>query len=86
MCLDMSGGPNWENNFVDSPIIVNAKKNEFYKQPMFYAMGHFTKFIPRNSVRIDAIEPSQCPDVPSAILNVAFKTPQNTIVVVLYNK
>lgn len=37
----MEGGPNWVKNFVDSPIIVNAKKDEFYKQPMFYAMGHF---------------------------------------------
>lgn len=23
MALDMNGGPNWANNFVDSPIIVN---------------------------------------------------------------
>ncbi len=39
--LDMAGGPNWVNNVVDSPIIVNASANEFYKQPMFYALGHF---------------------------------------------
>ena len=41
LCLDEKGGPNWANNFVDSPIIVNRKAQEFYKQPMFYAMGHF---------------------------------------------
>ncbi|KAJ1364540.1 hypothetical protein KIN20_024663 [Parelaphostrongylus tenuis] len=41
MCLDEKGGPNWAKNFVDSPIIVNATADEFYKQPMFYAMGHF---------------------------------------------
>lgn len=41
IALNMEGGPNWVNNFVDSPIIVNEKKDEFYKQPMFYAMGHF---------------------------------------------
>lgn len=45
MALNMDGGPNWENNFADSPIIVNAEKDEFYKQPMFYAMGHFSKFV-----------------------------------------
>lgn len=45
MALNMEGGPNCENNRADSPIIVNAKKDEFYKQPMFYAMGHFSKFV-----------------------------------------
>lgn len=45
MALNMQGGPNWENNRADSPIIVNAEKDEFYKQPMFYAMGHFSKFV-----------------------------------------
>lgn len=41
IALNMSGGPNWVNNNVDSPIIVNEKAQEFYKQPMYYAMGHF---------------------------------------------
>ena len=26
-----SGGPNWANNFVDAPIIVNPETDEFYK-------------------------------------------------------
>jgi len=50
--LDLNGGPNWAKNFVDSPIIVNATSGEFYKQPMFYALGHFSKFLPANSFRI----------------------------------
>ena len=41
MALDLEGGPNWVYNFVDSPVIVNATVNEFYKQPTYYAMGHF---------------------------------------------
>ena len=41
MALDLQGGPNWSNNFVDSSIIVNATADEFYKQPIFYIMGHF---------------------------------------------
>lgn len=28
-------------NFVDSPIIVDITKDVFYKQPMFYHLGHF---------------------------------------------
>ncbi|EYC05978.1 hypothetical protein Y032_0079g1285 [Ancylostoma ceylanicum] len=53
LCLDGRGGPNWVDNFVDSPIIVNAKRDEFYKQPMFYAMGHFSKFIKKDAVRLE---------------------------------
>ena len=41
LALNTEGGPNWVKNFVDSPIIVSAEKDEFYKQPMFYHMGHF---------------------------------------------
>lgn len=49
LALNMGGGPNWMGNFVDSPIIVNYDHSEFYKQPMFYAMAHFSKFIPPGS-------------------------------------
>lgn len=45
MALNMEGGPNWQDNRADSPVIVNADKDEFYKQPMYYAMGHFSKFV-----------------------------------------
>lgn len=50
--LDLTGGPNWVKNFVDAPIIVDRDKQTFYKQPTYYALAHFTKFIPRGSVRI----------------------------------
>ncbi|XP_074650031.1 lysosomal acid glucosylceramidase-like [Tubulanus polymorphus] len=52
IALDLQGGPNWVKNYVDSPIIVDAKNQIFYKQPMYYAMGHFSKFIPRRCIRI----------------------------------
>ncbi|XP_069191273.1 uncharacterized protein [Procambarus clarkii] len=45
LALDMDGGPNWASNQVDAPIIVNKRADEFYKQPMFYVMGHFSKFV-----------------------------------------
>lgn len=41
LALDMTGGPNWVKNFVDSPIIVDRNKDVFYKQPTFYSMAHF---------------------------------------------
>ncbi|KAK3879334.1 hypothetical protein Pcinc_016091 [Petrolisthes cinctipes] len=52
MALSMGGGPNWVNNAADSPIIINTDAGEFYKQPMFYALGHFSKFIPPGSIRM----------------------------------
>lgn len=41
IALNPEGGPNWVRNFVDSPIIVDIAKDTFYKQPMFYHLGHF---------------------------------------------
>nr|XP_025970929.1 glucosylceramidase-like [Dromaius novaehollandiae] len=51
LALDLQGGPNWSKNYVDSPIIVDGSKDIFYKQPMFYHLGHFSKFIPEGSRR-----------------------------------
>ena len=48
----MNGGPNWAYNYVDAPIIVNEEQDEFYKNPMYYGLAHFSKFLPQSSVRI----------------------------------
>lgn len=53
LALNLQGGPNWVKNFVDSPIIVDAEKDVFYKQPMFYHLGHFSKFVENGSKRIN---------------------------------
>jgi len=37
---------------LDAAILVNASGGEFLKQPLWYAMGHFSKFIPPGSKRI----------------------------------
>ncbi|KAK8788544.1 hypothetical protein V5799_021680 [Amblyomma americanum] len=82
LALDRQGGPNWVQNFVDSPIIVNADAQEFYKQPMYYALAHFTKFLSRGSLRVASRDDGG---------NVrrleygAFKTPQGSTVVVVLN-
>uniref|UniRef100_A0A3Q2PZK6 Glucosylceramidase n=1 Tax=Fundulus heteroclitus TaxID=8078 RepID=A0A3Q2PZK6_FUNHE len=41
LALDQTGGPNWVKNFVDSPVIVDAERDVFYKQPSFYGVAHF---------------------------------------------
>jgi glucosylceramidase len=82
LALNISGGPSWVNNNADCPIIVNASSKEFYKQPMFYIMGHFSKFVPPGSVAIGlksdgAISP--------AARAVAFLRPDGSIVVIMEN-
>jgi glucosylceramidase len=81
LALDEGGGPNWSGNFVDSPIIVNNTIDEFYKQPMFYAMGHFSKYIPENSVRVN-IEISN----DTTITGTAFLLPNGNRAVVILNQ
>lgn len=80
LCLDPRGGPNWANNFVDAPILVYGDQDGFIKQPMFYAMGHFSKFIPRGSRRIQVSRRSL-----ATIENLAVIKTNGNIVVVLQN-
>lgn len=80
--LDEQGGPNWVENYVDAPIIVNAEAGEFYKQPIYYALAHFSKYIPRGSVRIGASASLLAVDVSTA----AFLRPDGAVTVVLHNE
>lgn len=52
LILDYQGGPNTIDNLIDAPIIASPDFERVYKQPMFYVMAHFSKFCPRNSIRI----------------------------------
>ncbi|KGL80274.1 Glucosylceramidase, partial [Tinamus guttatus] len=84
LALDLEGGPNWVKNYVDSPVIVDRDKDVFYKQPMFYHMGHFSKFIPEGSRRVGLVastEPKGCD-----LERVAFVRPDGAAVVVVLNR
>lgn len=80
--LDNLGGPNYAQNYIDSPIIVNESYTAVYKQPMFYAFAHFAKFIPVGSQRISARLSGT--DI-SLIHAVAYSWPDGTISMILYN-
>lgn len=45
MVLDMNGGPNHVNNTCDAPIVIDFDNKVFYKQPMYYMLGHITRYI-----------------------------------------
>ncbi|XP_038044273.1 lysosomal acid glucosylceramidase-like [Patiria miniata] len=82
LALNMDGGPNWAKNNVDSPIIVDAKNDVFYKQPMFYHLGHFSKFILPGSVHIGLTTSKD-----NELESIAFKLPDGkTLAVVVLNR
>ncbi|CAL1536498.1 unnamed protein product [Lymnaea stagnalis] len=81
LALDPQGGPNWVSNNVDSPIIVNAEKKEFYKQPMYYILGHFSKYIVPGSIWLGIQGPKHLP----LIEITAFLRPDKSVAVVIFN-
>ena len=82
MVLDTQGGPNFHNNFHDAPIIVEPTQHQYYREPHFYAMAHFSKFLSPGSVRIDSTIVKQ--NNTQAIVG-AFRTPYNSTVVIVVN-
>lgn len=66
----------------DGPIILSPNFQEMYKQPIYYVMAHFSKFIPPGSIRIETKLTGQNT---SAISALAFSRPDKKIAVVLYN-
>lgn len=81
MVLDEKGGPSYVNNFVDAAVIVNTtSKAEIYKQPIFYVMGHYAKFIQKDAVRIE-VNAGNC-----NIKTIGFENPDGTTAIVFLNK
>lgn len=81
LALDVSGGPTWVGNNVDSPIIVDVEKDVFYKQPTFYHMAHFSKFIAPGAQRV-GLDANQ----KSSLESVAFLSPEGSAIVVILNR
>ncbi|XP_055902691.1 lysosomal acid glucosylceramidase-like [Eupeodes corollae] len=80
LILNEQGGPSYADNFIDTAVVVNTTSGqEIYKQPIFYVIGHFSKFIPEGSIRIDAERSN------TNINTVAFVRPDGTITCIFYN-
>ena len=41
MALNIQGGPSWISHKLNAPIIIDAEYDVFYKNPMYYHLGHF---------------------------------------------
>ncbi|CAJ0956498.1 unnamed protein product, partial [Mesorhabditis belari] len=70
LVLDVNGGPSWANVSYDAPIIVNSTAQEFYKQPTYYALAHFSKFIRPGATRIELTNNDDIVEIESvAVIN-----------------
>lgn len=49
LALNMSGGPSWVGNLLDAAVLVDVERQSYYKNPMFYALAQFTRFVRANS-------------------------------------
>lgn len=52
--LDREGGPNHVGNYCDAAIIADTDESAIYFHPQYYYMGHFSKFLAPNSVRVES--------------------------------
>jgi len=55
LALSMEGGPNWANNVVDAPILIDGGSDAFYRNPMFWYLGHFSKFVTPGMERVESV-------------------------------
>lgn len=78
--MNLEGGPSYVGNNCAAPIVVNTTAQEILKTPIFYAMGHFSKFVPTDSHKIFAS------GFDFQVPVTSFKRPDGGIVVVIINK
>ncbi len=80
--LNMEGGSSWaDDDRLSSPIYVNSTAKEYQKEPIFYIMGHFSKFLAPDSVRVEAKMQSNI----DKLYSTAFERPDNQIVLIIAN-
>lgn len=87
LLIDEHGGPSLNNNgqLFDAPIVVVSNDyTRFYRQPSFYAISHFSRFILPGSVRLD-VNMIGINSNGSSMPVLAFLRPDGTVVVLIYN-
>lgn len=83
LVLDTHGGPNYVRNFADSPMIFDKNTQTLYKNPIFYGIAHFSKFLHPDCVRISSNLSFYSRFNVDAV---AFSCANSTKVVIMYNK
>ena len=91
----MSGGPNWAGNECDSPVLIDTLHSAdaapssvgvFFKQPMYYYLGHIAAFAAPNATRLGIRTIASSP-LASLQEATAFLTPDGAhVIVVVMNR
>jgi glucosylceramidase len=77
--LDQKGGPNHVGNFCFAPIHADTTKDELIYTPMYYYIGHFSKFIRPNAKRLIQNISNKI------LLSTSFKNPDSKIITIVMN-
>ena len=80
MLLTHSGGPNHKKNNCNSPIMLTEDDSDLIKNMTYTYIGHFSKFINQDAVRLKNSRFTNDIEV------LSFLNPDNSIVVVLLNR
>ena len=78
--LDQNGGPNHVGNFCFAPIHADTATGELIYTPSYYYIGHFSKFIRLNAVRISSAVSR------SSLLSTSFLNTDGTIATIVMNQ
>ncbi|WP_163408932.1 glycoside hydrolase family 30 protein [Flavobacterium ajazii] len=78
--LDQNGGPNHVGNFCFAPIHADTTTGELIYTPSYYYIGHFSKFIRLNAVRISSAVSR------SSLLSTSFLNADGTIATIVMNQ
>lgn len=82
LVVNHDGGPTLHKNPLDAPIVINTmsgRGEEAYIEPSYYFLGHFSKFVLPDSVRIDVKTSSSSVDA------IGFIRPDDIVVIIFYN-
>jgi len=77
--LDDTGGPNHVNNLCSSPILLNIFQEQLLKNPSYYYIGHFSKYIKPGALQIGS-------SITQGLYTVAFENPNGSKIVVIQNE
>jgi glucosylceramidase len=78
--LDENGGPNHVGNFCFAPVHANTKTGELTYTPSYYYIGHFSRFIRPNAVRVSTTASF------SALISTSFRNVNGIMATVVMNK
>jgi len=76
--LNPQGGPAHNGAACDAPIMANTGAQTIHFQPQYYYLGHFSRYLPPNTVRIGKSDTGNHESV-------AFQDPQGNVVLISLN-